>query len=202
MNRISNVRTVSDIALAMAMRSAGFGTHNHKLKIDTAKWVVGQAEEMANPWSLILTYRHAIAGGAPTAKELASMERRLRKHFSHLVHALSKKAYGNAYRRNNKLLKFVAVFERGDNDRFHIHAIVDVPTHPDPARSYDAKFKAEVEVQWRKHGKVVEVKPVTTDKARNRTKGQALIALCLYMVKLKSKYTASCNYTDALLLVE
>ena len=194
--------TVSDIALTMAMRSAGIGTHNHQQKIEMAKWVIRQVEKMANPWSVNLTYRHAIAGGTPTAKELASMERWLRRHFSRLINSLSRKAFGYAHNRHKKMIKFVAVFELGDNDRFHIHAIVDVPTHPDPTRSYHARFRADVRTEWWKHGMVVKAAPVTADKARNRSKEDALLALCLYTVKLRTKYTESCNYTDTLLLVE
>lgn len=202
MSKNSDRKTVSDIALAMAMSSAGIGARNHQQKAAMAKWVTSQAMQMANPWSVILTYRNPIAGGEPTEKELAWMENSLRKHFSSLVHTLSKRAYGNTYKRHKKLIKEISFIEMGGNDRFHIHAIFDVPTHIDQSKSYHAQFKKEVEDAWNKHGMAVEAEEVTGDKTRNQPKKEALIALCLYIVKLRTKYTASCNYTDALLLVE
>jgi len=209
MNR--KATTVSDIALAM--NSAGVGARNHQMKTEMAKWVTNMAKQMKNPWSVVLTYKAPDADSmpvakermpyaVPTAKELAGMERWLRKHFSKLVHDLSGKAYRNAGNRHKKLVKSVAFFELGNNGRFHIHAIFDVPAHTNPAKSYHEKFGADVHALWKKHGKVIEAKKVVGDKARNQSDEEALTALCLYMVKLRTKYTASGSYTDALLLVE
>jgi len=204
MKKKSNIKTVSDIALAMT--SARSGTRNIQQKTEMERWVISQGNKMANPWSLILTYSHPIAGGAPTAKELARMERQINKDFSDLFNGLSRRAYKNTYKKKRingkkKLIQVVAFFELGDNDRFHIHAIVDVPKHADPLKSYHAKFSKDVRALWGKHGMVVEVEEVTANEAEKQSKEEALIALCKYIVKLRTKYTESCSYTDSLLLV-
>ena len=190
---------VAEIALAINLPFASAGAYNHVLKNETVKWVVGLARGMKNPVSVILTHRHPIAGGAPTEKDIAVAETKLKKDISNLVHYISGKGFKNGYRRYGKLIDTVGFFEF-KNERFHIHLVMDIPFCDDPKKSYENNFKCDVKDFWSPLGKVVEKDEVTEDSLKKVSKSECVERLIRYIAKLSTKRTASGNYVDCLLI--
>ena len=199
MNRNANKNRIDGVVLAMNLPLASGGAYNHVLKNETVKWVVGLSQGMKNPVSVVLTYRYPIAGGAPTEKDMAVAETRLKKDFSNLVHYLSDKGYKNGYRRYGKLIDTVGFFEF-NNDRFHMHLVMDIPFCEDPKRSYEVNFKNDIESFWSPLGKVIEKDQVTEDLQKKVSKSGCVERLIRYIAKLRTTKTASGNYMDCLLI--
>ncbi len=199
MNRNANKKRIDDVVLAMSLPFASGGTYNHLLKNETVKWVVGLAHGMSNPVSVVLTYKHPIAGGMPTEKDMTVAETKLKKDFNNLIHYVSDKGYKNGYRRYGKLIDTVGFFEF-KNGRFHMHLVMDVPFCDDPERSYENNFKSDVKSFWSPYGKVVESDSVTEDLQNKVSKSECVERLIRYIAKLSTKRTASGNYVDCLLI--
>ena len=199
MNKDANKKRIEDVVLAMNLPSASGGEYNCVLKNATVKWVVGLALSMKNPCSVVLTCKHPIAGGAPTDTDIAVAEAKLKKDINGLGNYISEKGYKNANRRYGKLIDIVGFFEF-NNDRFHIHLVMDIPFCDNPIKSYDTKFRSDIEEFWKPLGKVVQKNEVTEDLEQKVSKSGCAERLVRYIAKLRTKKTASGNYVDSLLI--
>lgn len=194
-------KPIKGISCAIRTYYASGGEFNQLLKVASTEWLIELTQKMKNPWSVLLTYKNPISTGMPTERNIINAEQWLNKNFEKLVQDLSMKAYASSYKKHKKTIKAVGSFEYSfSNNRFHIHAIIDVPQCHDPEKSYDLRFANDIKRFWKKYGRVEEAKEVTADLKAGISKEESLERLCRYISKLRTKKTASGSYTDALLI--
>ena len=93
---------------------------NSAIKTAYYEWVSNN--KIVNGWNITLTAKQVYNGIDGTSR---LDENLLTRNFKHFRNKLNQSVYGNGYRRFGKELKMLVVQETSENNRLHIHCVIE-----------------------------------------------------------------------------